>query len=41
MRKKFDEELALLNEEMLQMSMIVEKAIDKSVNLIFNADDKE
>lgn len=39
-RKKFDEELALLNEEMLQMSMIVEKAIDKAVNLIFNADDK-
>lgn len=39
MREKFDEELILLNEEMLQMSMTVERAIDKAVNLIFESDE--
>lgn len=37
-RKRFDEELNLLNDEMLQMSMIAEKAIDKAVSLIFEVD---
>lgn len=41
MRNRLDEELTVLNEEMLQMSMVVEQAIEKAVNLIFESDDRK
>ncbi|WBW49688.1 phosphate signaling complex protein PhoU [Peptoniphilus equinus] len=37
MRKHFDEDLELLNEEMLQMSMVAEQAIQKAVQLVFQS----
>lgn len=40
MRQRFDDELKLLNEEMLIMSMHVEQAIEKAVNLIFKRNDE-
>lgn len=39
MRKKFDEELDNLNEEMLKMSMIVESSIEKAVSLLQKRDE--
>ncbi|MBW8381191.1 MAG: phosphate signaling complex protein PhoU [Youngiibacter sp.] len=38
MRKKFDEELEILNKEIIEMGSLIETAIDTSVNALVNQD---
>lgn len=39
MRKIFDEELSKLNEEMLEMGVLTERILEKSINLLANTDE--